>query len=129
MTTVLADAAKMIAKGAPHVIHNDKELEAYTNALFQLTTLENPSASEVAAIELLTLLVERYEEAHYPIPSADAVSVVRLLIGCQGLAHPVSMFLRGQRKLTLEQVRKLNSRFKLPADVFIRGLYLGASGS
>jgi hypothetical protein len=33
MTRVLADAAKMIAKGAPHVIHNDKELEAYTNAL------------------------------------------------------------------------------------------------
>jgi hypothetical protein len=48
-------------------IHNDKELEAYTNALFQLTALENPSASEVEAIELLTLLVERYEEAHYPI--------------------------------------------------------------
>ena len=104
MTTVLADAAKMIAKGAPRVIHNDKELEAYTNALFQLTALENPSASEVQAIELLTLLVERYEEAHYPIPAADAVS----------------MFLAGQRKLTLEQVRKLSSRFKLPADVFVR---------
>jgi HTH-type transcriptional regulator / antitoxin HigA len=80
MTTVLADAAKMIAKGAPHVIHNDKELEAYTNALFRLTALENPSASEVEAIELLALLVERYEEAHYLIPAADAVSVVRLLI-------------------------------------------------
>jgi HTH-type transcriptional regulator / antitoxin HigA len=132
MTTVLADAAKMIAKGAPHVIHNDKELEAYTNALFQLTALENASASEVAAIELLTLLVERYEETHYPIPAADAVSVVRLLIERQGLAQrdlipqfgsesAVSMFLAGQRKLTLEQVRKLSSRFKLPADVFIRG--------
>ena len=132
MTTVLADAAKMIAKGAPHVIHNDKELEAYTNALFQLTELENPSASEVEAIELLTLLVERYEEAHYHIPAADAVSVVQLLIERQGLAQrdlipqfgsesAVSMFLAGQRKLTLEQVRKLSSRFKLPADVFIRG--------
>jgi HTH-type transcriptional regulator / antitoxin HigA len=133
MTTVLADPAKMIAKGAPHVIHNDRELEAYTNALFQLTALENPSATEIEAIELLTLLVERYEEAHYPIPSADAVSVVRLLIERRGLAQrdlipqfgsesAVSMFLRGQRKLTLEQVRKLSSRFKLPADVFIRGL-------
>src|SRR6266699_706819 len=131
MTTVLADAAKMIAKGAPHVIHNDKELEAYTNALFQLTALENPSASEVYAIEVLTLLVERYDEVHYPIPATDAVSVVRLIIERQGLAQrdlipqfgsesAVSMFLAGQRKLTLEQVRKLSSRFKLPADVFIR---------
>jgi HTH-type transcriptional regulator / antitoxin HigA len=131
MTTVLADPARMIAKGAPHVIHNDEELEAYTNALFQLTALENPSRSEVAAIELLTLLVERYEETHYPIPAADPVSVVRLLIEKQDLTQrdlvpefgsesAVSMFLANQRKLTLEQVRKLSARFKLPADVFIR---------
>ena len=129
MNTVLADPAKMIAKGAPHVIHNDKELEVYTNALFQLTALECPSSAE--AIELLALLVERYEQAHYAIPDADAVSVVRFLIEQQGLTQrdltpefgsesAVSMFLAGQRKLTLEQVRKLSSRFKLPADIFIR---------
>ena len=133
MNTVLADPAKMIAKGAPHVIHNDKELEVYTNALFQLTAVENPSSSQREAIELLTLLVERYEQAHYPIPVSDAVSVVRFLIERQGLTQreltsefgsesAVSMFLAGQRKLTLEQVRKLSSRFKLPTDVFIRSL-------
>jgi HTH-type transcriptional regulator/antitoxin HigA len=131
MSTVLADPAKMIAKGAPHVIHNDKELEAYTNALFRLTALENPSRSEAEAIELLTLLIERYEEAHYPVPAADAVSVVRFLIEHQDLTQrdlvpefgsesAVSMFLARQRKLTLEQVRKLSERFKLPADVFLR---------
>ena len=62
MTTLLADPAKMIAKGAPHIIHNDKELEAYTNALFQLTALEKPSPAQAEAIELLTLLIERYEQ-------------------------------------------------------------------
>jgi hypothetical protein len=31
MNTVLADPAKMIAKGAPHVIHNDKELSPTGN--------------------------------------------------------------------------------------------------
>lgn len=132
MTTVLADPAKMIAKGAPHVIHNDEELEAYTGALFQLTALENPSRAEREAIELLTLLVERYEEAHYPLPKAGAVSVVRFLLERQDLTQrdlvpqfgsesAVSMFLAGQRKLTLEQVRKLSKRFKLPADVFVNG--------
>jgi HTH-type transcriptional regulator / antitoxin HigA len=131
MSTVLADPAKMIAKGAPHVIHNDEELEAYTNALFELTALENPSRSEAEAIELLTLLIERYEETHYPVPAADAVSVVRFLIERQDLTQrdlvpefgsesAVSMFLARQRKLTLEQVRKLSERFKLPADVFVR---------
>src|SRR5258708_22786310 len=113
MNTVLADPAKMIAKGAPHIIHNDKELEVYTNTLFQLTALENPSFSEVEAIELLTLLVERYEQVHYPIPASDAVSVVRFLIERQGLTQrelasefgsetAVSMFLTRQRKLNLQ---------------------------
>jgi len=130
MSTVLANPAEMIAHGAPRVIHNDAELEVYTDALFHLTALENPSSSEAEAIELLTLLVERYEQAHYSIPAADPVSVVRFLIEQQHLTQrdlipqfgsesAVSMFLAGQRKLTLEQVRRLSARFKLPADVFI----------
>jgi HTH-type transcriptional regulator / antitoxin HigA len=130
MSTVLANPAEMIAHGAPRVIHNDAELEIYTEALFQLTALENPSSSEVEAIELLTLLVERYEEEHYSVPKADPVSIVRFLLEQQHLTQrdlvpqfgsesAVSMFLTGQRNLTLEQVRKLSTRFKLSADVFI----------
>jgi HTH-type transcriptional regulator / antitoxin HigA len=130
MRTVLANPAEMIAQGAPRVIHNDRELAMYTEALFQLTSLESPSLAETEAIELLTLLVERYEQSHSSLPKADAISVLRFLIEKQGLTQrdlipefgsesAVSMFLRGQRKLTLEQVRKLSARFKLPADVFI----------
>ena len=130
MSTVLANPAEMIANGAPRVIRNDAELEAYTDALFQLTALEKPSRSEVEAIELLTLLVECYEQEHYPIPAADPASVVRFLIEQQNLTQrdlvpqfgsesAVSMFLGGHRNLTVEQVRKLSARFKLPADVFI----------
>jgi HTH-type transcriptional regulator / antitoxin HigA len=132
MRKVLANPAEMIANGAPRVIHNDQELASYTEALFELTAREKPSRSEAAAIELLTLLVDRYEQEHYPVPAADAVSVVRFLIERQGLAQrdlvplfgsesAVSMFLTGRRKLTLDQVRKLSARFKLPADVFIAG--------
>jgi HTH-type transcriptional regulator / antitoxin HigA len=130
-TTLLANPGKMIAKGAPHVIHNDEELEAYTDALFRLTGVAHPSGSEREAIELLTLLIERYEETHYSIPAADAVSVVRLLLEQQGLTQRdlmpefgsesgVSMFLTKRRKLTPQQVRKLSARFKLPADAFIQ---------
>lgn len=130
MSTVLTNPAEMIAHGAPRVIHNDAELEMYTDALFQLTALASPSSSEVEAIELLTLLVERYEEEHYSVPKADPVSIVRFLIEQQHLTQrdlipqfgsesAVSMFMTGQRNLTLEQVRKLSTRFKLPTDVFI----------
>jgi len=130
MSTALSNPAEMIAHGAPRVIHNGEELEQYTTALFRLTGIENPSPSELEAIELLTLLVERYEQEHFPIPPADPVSVVRLLIEEQGLTQrdlipqfgsesAVSMFLAGRRKLTIAQVRKLASRFKLPAGVFL----------
>jgi len=130
MSIVLANPAKMIAHGAPRVIHNDEELEAYTDALFRLTALASPSDTEVEAIELLTLLVERYEQEHYPIPAADPVAVVRFLIDRQGLTQrdlipqfgsesAVSMFLSGQRQLTLEQLRRLSVRFQLPAGLFL----------
>jgi HTH-type transcriptional regulator/antitoxin HigA len=129
-TGILANPAKMIEKGAPHVIHNDKELEAYTEVLFNLTALENPSPYEEAAIELLTMLVQQYEKEHWRIPKASAVAVVRYLIEKGNLTQrdlvpqfgsetAVSLFLSGQRKLNLEQVRKLSERFKLSADVFI----------
>jgi HTH-type transcriptional regulator/antitoxin HigA len=59
--------------------------------------------------------VEHYEREHYSIPAADPASVVRFLIEQQNLAQrdlipqfgtesAVSMFLSGQRKLTVDQV-------------------------
>jgi HTH-type transcriptional regulator / antitoxin HigA len=130
MSTLLANPAEMIARGAPRLIHNDEELAAYTDALFHLTALENPSPTEAEAIELLTLLVEQYEHARYPIPAADAATVVRFLLEQQGLTQrdlisefgsesAVSMFLGGKRKLTLDQVRRLAVRFQLSADLFL----------
>jgi HTH-type transcriptional regulator / antitoxin HigA len=130
MTTLFADPTEMIEKGAPHIIHNDEELEVYTDALFGLTALENITPSQSEAIELLTLLIEHYEQEHYSIPAANPTSVVKYLLQSQGLNQrdlvpefgsesAVSMFLSGQRKLNLEQVKKLSNRFRLPADVFI----------
>jgi len=132
MSTALANPAKMIERGAPRVIRNHKELEEYTEALFCLTAKQSPTRSEYEAIELLTLLIEQYEKEHFPIPAADAKTVVLFLIEQQGLTQrdlipqfgsesAVSMFLNGKRKLTVEQIRKLTARFKLPADVFLSG--------
>jgi HTH-type transcriptional regulator / antitoxin HigA len=120
----------MIARGAPRVIHNDDELEAYTESLFKLTSLSNPTPAESEAIELLTLLVESYEKSHYSIPAADPVTLVRCLMDWQGLeerdlspefgsASAVSMFLSGQQELDIEQLKRVSAKFNLPADVFL----------
>jgi HTH-type transcriptional regulator / antitoxin HigA len=78
MRKALANPAEMIAHGAPRLIHNDQELAAYTEALFELTALDSPSRSQVEAIELLTLLVDNYERRHYPVPAADAANLFRM---------------------------------------------------
>jgi HTH-type transcriptional regulator/antitoxin HigA len=98
MATVLADPAEMIERGAPHVIHNDEELEVYTKVLFGLTAIDHPNTAQAEAIELLSLLVERYESQRYPIPAADPVTVLRFLMDQNGLSHATSFrILEGAR--------------------------------
>jgi HTH-type transcriptional regulator / antitoxin HigA len=47
MSTLLADPTEMIARGAPRVIHTDEELAEYTEALFHLTALEEPTRDQI----------------------------------------------------------------------------------
>jgi HTH-type transcriptional regulator / antitoxin HigA len=130
MSTILANPAKMIERGAPHLIHNDEELEVYTRALFQLTAKEHPTDAEIEAMELLGVLIERYENDRYPINPAPPQDVVRFLLERNGLQQrdlvpefgseaAVSMFLSGKRSLTLEQIRRLSRRFQVEPGVFI----------
>jgi len=67
MATVLANPAKMIERGAPHLIRSEEQLAAYTKALYLLTAEPHPTLAQVEAIELLTLLIERYEEENYTV--------------------------------------------------------------
>jgi HTH-type transcriptional regulator/antitoxin HigA len=131
MATVLADPAEMIERGAPHVIHNDEELEVYTKALFGLTAIDHPNTAQAEAIELLSLLVERYESQRYPIPAADPVTLLRFLMDQNGLSQRdivqdiggseslVSMIMNGQRNLTVDHIRNLSAQFHVSASVFI----------
>jgi HTH-type transcriptional regulator/antitoxin HigA len=130
MAPVLANPVEMIERGAPHVIHNDEELEVYTKALFSLTSIDHPNSAQAQAIELLSLLIERYESRRYPIPAADPVTVLRFLMDQNGLSQRdivqdigseslVSMIMNGQRNLTVDHIRKLSARFHVSASVFI----------
>ncbi len=126
----LADPVKMIAMGAPHLIHTDAELERYTDALFQLTAKEEPTATEIEAIDLLTVLVERYEAERFPLPEADPVEVLRFLMERHGLSQRdlaqeigseplVSLILNGRRNLTVRHITSLAQRFGVPGSVFL----------
>jgi HTH-type transcriptional regulator/antitoxin HigA len=85
---------------------------------------------EDALLELLTQLVERYEERHYPIPDAPPHVVIQFLMEDRGLQHKDLMSVLGSRGVTSEvingkrrpsktQVKALAEFFKLPPELFI----------
>jgi HTH-type transcriptional regulator / antitoxin HigA len=129
MSTALANPADMIRQGAPHLIHSDEELAEYTKALFELTAKSDPRPDEEEAIELLTLLIERYEAQHYPVPDADPIDVLRFLLDQNGLSQrdiaaelgnesTVSLVLSGKRRLNRDHIARLSQRFHVSPSVF-----------
>ena len=129
MATVLANPAKMIERGAPHLIRSEEQLAAYTKALYRLTSEPRPTAAQVEAIELLTLLIERYEEEHYSIPKASPADVLRFLLDRHGLKQRdlaaelgvesvVSEVLSGKRRLNAAHIEELSKRFHVSPAVF-----------
>jgi HTH-type transcriptional regulator / antitoxin HigA len=129
MSTTLANPAKMILQGAPRLIHNEEELAEYTEALFALTVKSNPTPEEEEAVELMTLLVERYEQERYPIPAAEPAEVLRFLLEHSGLSQrdiapelgsesTVSLVLSGKRNLNRDHIARLSRRFNVSPAVF-----------
>jgi HTH-type transcriptional regulator / antitoxin HigA len=129
MSTALANPTEMIRLGAPRLIHNDEELAAYTAQLFELTANAQTSGYENEAIELLTVLIERYESERFPIPDADPADVLRFLLESNGLSQrdiarelgsesTVSLVLSGKRNLNRDHIARLSERFGVSPAVF-----------
>ena len=129
MATVLANPAKMIERGAPHLIRTEEQLAAYTKALFKLTSEPDPTPAQLEAIELLTLLIERYEQEQFSLPAASPAEVLRFLLDQHGLRQRdiaaelggesvVSEVLSGKRKLNTAHIEQLSRRFNVSPAVF-----------
>jgi HTH-type transcriptional regulator/antitoxin HigA len=129
MSGKLGNAAEMIGMGAPRLIQSDEELEEYTEALFRLTERPDLTRNEERAIELLTILVERFESERYPVPDAEPVDVLRFLLTSNGLSQrdlvpelgsesTVSLVLSGRRQLNRDHIARLSKRFHVSPGVF-----------
>jgi len=82
-------------------------------------------------LEVLTTLVEAYEQAHFPIDAPDPIDAIKfrleqqgtdkkMLIGVIGSRTRVHEVLRRDRALSLAMIRRLHQKLKIPADVLIR---------
>jgi len=137
MKKVFANPVEMIERGAPRLIRSDKELERYTDALFELTALAKPSVAEIEAINLLSLLIDKYESERFAIAAASPIEVLKFLMEQNGLQQRdlmgelgsesnVSLILSGKRNLTLSHVQRLSKRFGVSPSVFLESLATAA---
>lgn len=105
----------------------------YKAALKEVEHLFNaaPNSPEGDRLEVLTTLVEAYEEKHYPIPLPDPVEAILYFIESRGLSRRdlepfigsrarVSEVLNRKRPLTIGMIRKLHSGLGIPAEVLIQ---------
>jgi HTH-type transcriptional regulator/antitoxin HigA len=129
MALRLPNLTRMIERGAPHLIRSDEQLAAYTKALYRLTAESRPNKAQREAIELLTLLVERYEEQQFTLPEASPAEVLRFLLDRHGLRQRdiagdlggesvVSEVLSGKRKLNTAHIEQLSKRFNVSPAAF-----------
>ena len=87
------------------------------------------SAAERRMAELLTLLIEDFEEKHYALKAAGPLAVLNEVMQANNLKQKdllyvfgtpsiVSEILHGKRKLTTEHIRRLSRRFHVSPQVF-----------
>jgi HTH-type transcriptional regulator/antitoxin HigA len=126
-TVIEKDTLNGIA--APRVITSDAQNERYIAALLELEKKDRLSAKERDFAELLTVLIEAYEEEHFPIRAADPVEVLVELMEANNLKQKdlapllgsesvVSEVLRGKRELNKHHIERLSRRFRVSPAVF-----------
>lgn len=105
----------------------------YRKALKRLETIfdAEPDTPESDELEILGLLVDDYENKHYPIDAPDPIEAIKIrmeemqlkqvdLIPEIGGKSRVSEILNRKRRLTIDMIRKLANRLNLSVTLLIK---------
>lgn len=103
--------------------------EDYTQALKRLeqifhAPIESPEGDEA---EVLSILIEKYEDEHYPIDAPDPIEAIKFRMEQTGMTRQeladiigyksrVSEILSRKRKLSLRMIRNLHEKLKIPYE-------------
>jgi HTH-type transcriptional regulator/antitoxin HigA len=130
-TAVRSEYAALLSNTLPAVIRSEAENERYTVMLEELDSKgSRMTAAERRMADLLTLLIENFEEKQYALKASSPVDVLNELMGANDLKQKdlldvfgtpsiVSEILHGKRQLTTEHIRRLSRRFHVSPEVFI----------
>jgi HTH-type transcriptional regulator / antitoxin HigA len=121
---------QLLGRTLPRVIHSDEECDRLTTELVRLDERERLSAEEKELAELLTVLIDEYEERRYPIRKASPQATLQHLMearnvkqkdlwrtfGSKGITSEV---FHGKRAISKAQAKKLADFFHVSAELFI----------
>ena len=90
----------------------------------------NLSAEELALLELMSVLVERFEEERYPIPDSPAHQILQHLMESRNAKRAdlvpilggrgrVSELVNGKRAISKAQAKALANFFHVSAELFL----------
>ena len=111
-------------------IKNEADYQAVLEEIEQLFDA-TPDTPEGDRLEVLTTLVEAYEEKHYNIPMPDPIEAILYHMESRGLSRRdlepyigsrarVSEVLNRKRSLSMEMIRNLHRGLGIPAEVLIQ---------
>ena len=111
-------------------IKNEADYQATLEEIEQLFDAA-PDTREGDRLEVLSTLVDAYEEKHYSIPLPDPIEAILYHMESRGLSRRdlepyigsrarVSEVLNRKRPLTMEMIRNLHSGLGIPAEVLIQ---------
>ncbi len=113
------------------IIKTEIDYDRALDRVEELVTLDPAANTEEAEeLELLTLLINTYEDEIYPIDLPDLVDAIRFRMEQQGLKNSdmipyfgsksrVSEMLNRKRGLSLSMIRALHRDLGIPAEVLI----------
>lgn len=122
---------KLLARTLPRVIETKQENERMIAELEKLDMRGRPlTAEEEKLAQLMTVLIQQFEEAHYPLGQAKPVEALNVLmedrklrqrdlIPVLGARCVISDILNGKRSISKTHARKLAKIFHVPVSLFI----------
>ncbi len=110
-----------------------KTKKDYNLALARLDKIfdSKPGTPEGDELEVLGILIEKFETEHYPIDFPDPIEAIKFrmeqigynqtdLSNIIGFKSRVSEILSKKRKLSLGMIRKISDSLKIPTEVLIK---------